>query len=84
MYGAIMLLKIHAGQETYQSAKSACAQRFMGLYFKHFRRQATSLPQAVPPLAEEAGHAVVSLPAILALIISFHVQAFLSLYALGL
>jgi hypothetical protein len=64
-----MLLKIQVGQETYQSAKSACAQRFMGLYYKHFRRQATPLPQADPPLAEEAGHAVVSPLAILALII---------------
>lgn len=39
-----MLLKIQLGQETHQTAKSACAHRFLDLYYKHFSRQATSDP----------------------------------------
>lgn len=42
MYGAIMLLKVHLGKESRQTAKSACAQRFLDLYYKHFARQETS------------------------------------------
>lgn len=37
-----MLLKIRLGQETHQTAKSACAHKFLDLYYKHFSRQATS------------------------------------------
>lgn len=39
-----MLLKIQLGQETRQTAKSACAHMFIDLYYKHFSRQATSNP----------------------------------------
>ncbi|ROV93057.1 hypothetical protein VSDG_07333 [Cytospora chrysosperma] len=42
MYGAIMLLKVHLGKEPRQAAKSACTQRFLGLYYKHIARQETS------------------------------------------
>lgn len=42
MYGILMLLKIQLGQQTSQTAKSACAHRFLDLYYKHFSRQATS------------------------------------------
>ncbi|KAL2289561.1 hypothetical protein FJTKL_01823 [Diaporthe vaccinii] len=45
MYGVIMLLKIQSGQETHQTAKAACAHRFLDLYHKHFSRQATSDPE---------------------------------------
>ncbi|KAI1077896.1 hypothetical protein F5B20DRAFT_571901 [Whalleya microplaca] len=42
MCGAIMLLKIHLGKESRQTAKSYCAQRFLGLYYKHFVREEES------------------------------------------
>jgi hypothetical protein len=81
MYAAIMLLKIQAGQESYQSAQSACAQRFIGLYHKHFRRQATPLPQAKRPEAEESSsYIIVSLVTTLALGIAY---ASLPTYALS-
>ena len=42
-YAAIMLLKMHLGKETRQAAKSACAQRFLDLHYKHVGRQQRSL-----------------------------------------
>lgn len=35
MCGAIMLLKIHLGKETWQAAKSSCAKRFLDMRYKH-------------------------------------------------
>ena len=51
MLGAIMLLKMHLGKESRQTAKSSCAQRFIGLYYKRFRGQETSHcnQQYLPP-----------------------------------
>ncbi|KND93561.1 hypothetical protein TOPH_01405 [Tolypocladium ophioglossoides CBS 100239] len=43
MCAAIMLLKIHLGKESWQAAKSPCAQRFLDLHYKHIGRQQTSL-----------------------------------------
>jgi hypothetical protein len=43
MCAAIMLLKVHLGKESWQTAKSACAQRFLDLYYKHIGRQQASL-----------------------------------------
>lgn len=47
MLGGIMLLKIHQGQETRQTAKSATAQRFLDLYYKHVLEQETALANGV-------------------------------------
>lgn len=38
MYASFMMLKIHLGKETWQTAKSSCAQRFLSLYFKQAGR----------------------------------------------
>lgn len=35
MCTAIMLIKIHLGKETRQTAKAACARRFLDLYYKN-------------------------------------------------
>ena len=43
MSTAIMLLKIHLGKETWESAKYSCAQRFLDLHYKHVGRQQTAL-----------------------------------------
>ncbi|KAH8692313.1 hypothetical protein BGW36DRAFT_410754 [Talaromyces proteolyticus] len=50
--GCIMLLKIHLGKETSQTAKSSCAQRFLGIYYSHFARQLvpSSIQQLSMPL----------------------------------
>lgn len=46
MCAVIMLLKIHLGKESWQSAKSGCAARFLDLYYKHREREnASSLIQ---------------------------------------
>jgi hypothetical protein len=42
MLGAIMLLKMHSGKETRQTAKAATAQRFLDLYYKHLLEQEAS------------------------------------------
>ncbi|PVH80563.1 hypothetical protein DL98DRAFT_459635 [Cadophora sp. DSE1049] len=34
MYSAFLMIKVHLGRETWQSAKSSCAQRFLAVYFK--------------------------------------------------
>jgi hypothetical protein len=39
LYTAIMQLKIHLCQETWQTAKSSCAQRFLALHYKHSEGQ---------------------------------------------
>ncbi|OIW27900.1 hypothetical protein CONLIGDRAFT_453742 [Coniochaeta ligniaria NRRL 30616] len=44
MLGAIMLLKIHLGTESRQTAKSSAAQRFLSLYYKHVAEQAAAIP----------------------------------------
>lgn len=43
MSAAIMLLKIHIGKESWQTAKSSCAQRFLRLHYKYHGIQQTSL-----------------------------------------
>lgn len=48
MCAAIMLLKIRLGQESWQTAKSSCAQRFLDLHYKHFGGQQTYLQQPTP------------------------------------
>ncbi|KAM0255600.1 hypothetical protein ACHAQJ_005604 [Trichoderma viride] len=46
MYTAIMLIKIHLGKETRQTAKSSCARRFLDLYYKNvWMRQPSDLAQ---------------------------------------
>jgi hypothetical protein len=61
MCGAIMLLKMHAGQESVQTAKSSCAQRFLCLYYKHFRRQGAPVQNLhYPPGQEASNHLAVS------------------------
>ncbi|KAH7420133.1 hypothetical protein BKA64DRAFT_700132 [Cadophora sp. MPI-SDFR-AT-0126] len=39
MYSAILMIKIHLGKETWQTAKSACAQAFLAVYFKQPERE---------------------------------------------
>ena len=43
MCAAIMLIKIHLGRESWQTAKSSCAQRFLALYNKHIAKYQISL-----------------------------------------
>jgi hypothetical protein len=46
MCTAIMLIKIHLGKESRQTAKSSCARRFLDLYYKNvWMRQPTDLAQ---------------------------------------
>ncbi|KAH8906635.1 hypothetical protein BR93DRAFT_626166 [Coniochaeta sp. PMI_546] len=39
MLGAIMLIKIHLGEESHQTAKASIAARFLDLYYKHVAQQ---------------------------------------------
>lgn len=50
MYAAIMLLKLHVGEETPDSARSSCARQFLDLYDKHIRAQQELLPIPYPPI----------------------------------
>ena len=43
MCAAIMLLNVHLGKESWQTAKSTCAQRFLDLHYKHIGRQQTAV-----------------------------------------
>lgn len=43
MCAAIMLLKVHLGKESWQTAKPLCAQRFLDLHYKHMGKQQMSL-----------------------------------------
>lgn len=62
MCGAIMLLKIHLGKDSWQAAKSSCAQRFLDLHYKHIGRQQTSLlTQQLPTTQVPAGQVEVSI-----------------------
>lgn len=54
MYAAIMLLKVHLGKETWQTAKPLCAQRYLELHYKHIGEQQTSLPGQQPPISQQA------------------------------
>ena len=66
MYAAILLLKIYLGRETHQSAKTACARRFLDLHFKHTGRQQMSLShQQGPTSLENTGHIDVSIISVL-------------------
>ncbi|TVY38123.1 Transcription factor, partial [Lachnellula subtilissima] len=40
---AAMLVKIHVGRETWQTAKASCAQRFLDLHYRRIGRQQTAL-----------------------------------------
>lgn len=40
-----MLLKVHAGSETRQSAQATCAQKFLDLHYRHIGRQRTCILQ---------------------------------------
>lgn len=53
MYAAIMLLKIHLGKESRQTAKSSCASRFLELHYQHIGRQQTSLPSQQHPTSKD-------------------------------
>lgn len=44
MLGATMLLKIHLGKESRQTAKTSTAQRFLDLYYRHLAEQETASP----------------------------------------
>jgi hypothetical protein len=54
MYTAIMLLKIHLGDESWQTAKSVCGHRFLDLYYKHIGRQHTSLLSQQHPTSQSS------------------------------
>jgi hypothetical protein len=42
LYAAIMQIKIHLGKESWQTAKSSCAQRFLALHYKNGEGQQKS------------------------------------------
>ncbi|TVY15012.1 Transcription factor lepE [Lachnellula arida] len=46
MCAATMLLKIHAGSETWQTAKSLCAERFLDLHYRRIAQHQDSASQA--------------------------------------
>lgn len=54
MCAAIMPLKIHLGKESWQTAKSSCASRFLDLHYKHIGRQQTSLPSQQHPTSQDS------------------------------
>ncbi|XXH04813.1 peptide transporter ptr2 [Hypoxylon texense] len=61
MCGAIMVLKIHLGKETRQTAKASCARRFLDLHYKHEERQRAALPTQWHPMPTGSdGHADVT------------------------
>jgi hypothetical protein len=53
MYAAIMLLKLHVGKETSESARSSCARQFLDLYYKHIERQQEIIPITHLPIYHE-------------------------------
>lgn len=62
MCTAIMLIKIHLGKESRQTAKSSCARRFLDLYFKNaWMRQPADLAQQQAITQDIANHINVSL-----------------------
>lgn len=44
MHAALMLLKIHLEKESHQTAKAACARRFLDLHYRQMERQRMSVP----------------------------------------
>ncbi|KAI1393750.1 uncharacterized protein F4822DRAFT_23208 [Hypoxylon trugodes] len=61
MYAVIMLLKIHLGKETRQTAKAACARRYLDLHYRQIERHKMCLPihEDFPP-SNSASHVDVS------------------------
>jgi len=55
MIGAIMLLKIHAGTETRQTARAATAQRFLDVYYKHLLEHEMTFPSEGDLVTPSAG-----------------------------
>ncbi|KAI0115267.1 hypothetical protein F4814DRAFT_460050 [Daldinia grandis] len=52
MHAALMLLKIHLQKESHQTAKAACARRFLDLHYRQMERQRMSVPNqqcSTPP-----------------------------------
>lgn len=49
MYAAIMVLKLHLGKETMESARSMCGRRFLDLHNQHIGRQQELLLIRQPP-----------------------------------
>ncbi|KAI2465913.1 hypothetical protein F4781DRAFT_373264 [Annulohypoxylon bovei var. microspora] len=47
LYAAILLLEIHLGRESRQTAKASCARRFLDLHHRQIERQKMSLPSHV-------------------------------------
>ncbi len=61
MFAAIMLLRIHLGKESRQTAKASCARRFLDLHYKHIgRHQESILSQQHPTLQNTTGQVDVS------------------------
>ncbi|KAI1417746.1 hypothetical protein F5Y13DRAFT_201303 [Hypoxylon sp. FL1857] len=57
MYAAMMLLTIHLGKETRETAKASCARRFFDLHHRQIDRQRMSHPsQESPTPSDPAGH----------------------------
>lgn len=56
-----MVLKIHLGEETRQTAKTSCARRYLDLHYKHVeRRRAALSSQWYPTPVGSDGHIDVS------------------------
>lgn len=61
MCTAIMLIKIHLGKESRQTAKSSCARRFLDLYYKNvWMRQPADLAQQQAITQDIVNHTNVS------------------------
>ena len=62
MCAAIKLLKIHAGTDSWEAAKSCCARRFLDLHYKHVGRQQEYLvTQQLPTTQAPVNQAEVSI-----------------------
>jgi hypothetical protein len=52
MYASIMLIKIHLGMESWQTAKASCAQRYLELFHEHSRTYQMMFPSQQHSVSE--------------------------------
>ena len=52
MCAAILLLKVHLGNESWQTAKPLCAQRVLDLHYKHKGKHKPSPPSQQHPISQ--------------------------------
>ncbi|EPE30890.1 Zn2/Cys6 DNA-binding protein [Glarea lozoyensis ATCC 20868] len=55
MYASTMLIKIHLGKESWQTAKTSCAQRYLELFHEHTRKHQIHFPRERHAVSEYLG-----------------------------